>query len=846
MTMRLIISILLALTGGAVAQHVHMHIPEVSQYLSAIESEFSAWYHGPRPTITRPTQAPQPFHSPTPTASCAYWLEDIKHQGIAAFNSDPSTYQVFRNVKDFGAKGDGVTDDTAAIQAAISSGGRCAPGSCSSTTTTPAVVYFPAGVYMISSSIIDYYYTQIIGNPNCVPTIKAFANYTGANGLGLIDGDRYGANGLGFGATNVFYRQIRNFVIDTTSVPANQSVTGIHWPTAQATSLQFITFNLSQEAGTQHQGVFIESGSGGFLGDLAFHGGLYGIQNGNQQFTQSRLNFTNVVTAINQLWDWGWLYQDINIENCSVGINMSSGGSTAQAVGSVVLIDSTISNTPIGVVTAHDLTSQPAAGGSLILENVALNNVPIAVQGAGAVTALSGSSASSVISGWGEGHEYTPNGPTNFEGTSPANARPSSLIDRSGRYYSQAKPQYQQYPVSAFISARSSGATGDGHTDDTTALQTAINVATAQGKILFLDHGDYKITRTLTIPAGARIVGESYSVILSSGDFFNNINSSQPVLRVGLAKQGGKIELSDIIVSTQGPQAGAILIEHNLAAPRGDPSGYWDVHTRIGGFAGSDLQVAECPTTPNITTPPAPVNSNCIAAYMSLHITPDASGFYAENNWLWTADHDIDDPQLTQLTIYTGRGLLDQSDGPVWLVGTSVEHHSKYQYQFSDASDVFAGFIQTETPLSFVPYFHSGIRYYQPNPPASEPFPYVAAIDDPYFPPVARAVNLTSSNTSIPTEDAWGLRIVNSKDILIYGAGLYSFFDNYSTNCSDQGNGEVCQNHIADIDGSRAVSIYALNTVGTHYSVQLDGVDVAFYSENLDGFVETIAIFRTG
>ena len=126
-------------------------------------------------------------------------------------------------------------------------------------STAPAVVYFPSGTYIISSSIVDYYFTQLIGNPNSRPILKATPNFSG---FGLIDGDQYQAGGvLGFGATNVFYRQVRNFVLDMTAIPAGSAATGIHWPTAQATSVQNVIFRMSDAPGTKHQGFFIESGT---------------------------------------------------------------------------------------------------------------------------------------------------------------------------------------------------------------------------------------------------------------------------------------------------------------------------------------------------------------------------------------------------------------------------------------------------------------------------------------------------------------------------------------------------------------------------------------------------------
>ena len=707
MHFRLLLAPLLA-ASTAVAQHVHFEPPLVHKYVESMLSEFHEYktYPGPSPTWWHHhPHPPYPTHPipPPPKNKCDYWLADIKHQGIAAFNPSPNTYTVFRNVKDYGAVGDGVTDDTVAINSAISSGGRCAPGSCASTTVTPAVVYFPPGTYMINDSIVDYYYTQLIGNPNCLPTIRAFSTFAATNGsIGLIDGDPYGANGLDYGSTNVFWRQIRNFILDMTLIPASSSATGVHWPTGQATSLQNVIFEMSSNNGTQHQGIFIESGSGGFMNDLVFNGGLYGLNVGNQQFTMRNLTFNNAVTAINQIWDWGWTYYGITINNCTTGLNMYSGGPTALSVGSITFFDSSISDTQVAIRTGYTANSQPPTANSLILENIHLSNTPVAVEGGANTTVLQGTPANSYISAWGEGHSYTPNGPNTFQGPIQPVSRPASLLQADGKYYERSKPQYQQYGVSDFISARSVGATGDGHTDDTKALQKAINLAAAQRKILFVDHGDYLVSKTIHVPAGSKIVGEAYSVILSYGRFFNNINNPKPIVQIGKPGETGTVEWSDMIVSTQGQQRGAILFEYNIKSPAGTPTGVWDVHARIGGFAGSNLQLAQCPTTPNVTVTAANLDYNCIAAFLSVYITPSAAGIYLENNWIWTADHDVEDPLLRQITVYTGRGLLDESkSGPVWLVGTAVEHHVKYEYQFANTQDVFAGQVSDYAATKF-------------------------------------------------------------------------------------------------------------------------------------------------
>lgn len=144
-----------------------------------------------------------------------------------------------------------------------------------------------------------------------------------------------------------------------------------------------------------------------------------------------------------------------------------------------------------------------------------------------------------------------------------------------------------------------------------------------------------------------------------------------------------------------------------------------------------------------------------------------------------------------------------------------MEHHFLYQYQFAGASNIVAGFVQTET------------AYYQPNPDAaSGPYPTDSSLHDPVY----------------SGGEAYGLRILDTQQMTIYGAGLYSFFQNYDGTCSGYPTPANCQADIFSIEGSTSdLKVFMLSTIGAVNQVVQDGVVLALASDNLATYAESIA-----
>lgn len=225
----------------------------------------------------------------------------------------------------------------------------------------------------------------------------------------------------------------------------------------------------------------------------------------NQQYALRAVSFDNVKTGIFVDHVFTLSLQGLSFHNVDVGVNFTA--KPKNSVGSLILIDSEASSTKKLIVSQHTQN----ADGSIIIENVKLDDVDVAVADRDDKPILPGS-ASTTIKSYIQGTVYKDATSGKYMETSGNPSRAQTLVDHSGKYFTKSRPQFEKFAAGCFSSVANFGAIGDGKTDSTKAINDALK-ANANKRITYFPAGTYRVTDTVHVPVGSRLVGEAWSTI---------------------------------------------------------------------------------------------------------------------------------------------------------------------------------------------------------------------------------------------------------------------------------------------------------------------------------------------
>ena len=393
-----------------------------------------------------------------------------------------------RNVKDYGAKGDGVSDDTQAFLDALNQGRDGQPPFLSA-----AAVYVPPGTYLIKKTLILWRQTLLFGEWTDPPTLvlapnspdfqdpknpKPFLVTAGGYNAPAYSTDWKTRTDQYNGKTNnTFYIFLQDLKI---KVGANNLGCdhAVYWACAQQTGIRNVAIDGGQAAYALEAGL---DGGGGVWEGLTVSNSVNGVLGSScSQMMVRDCTFNTPVSVGNYyLCNWTFLATKFN----SPGRGMRLGTS----LGTVTILDSQFLNrTPL--VTGEK--------NCLYMENVRCEKV-----------SRSGTDRSTGLLGnWMSG-KIIKNGVT------------MANHDRS-RALPIEKPVYKSgvdfpRPSVACVNIKDLGAKGDGTSDDTAVIQQALRKYSE----IFFPLGTYLVSQPLIVRAGQQLWGQSVgSIIQLQGD----------------------------------------------------------------------------------------------------------------------------------------------------------------------------------------------------------------------------------------------------------------------------------------------------------------------------------------
>ncbi len=552
--------------------------------------------------------------------------------------------------------GDGVTDDAAAIQAAIDAAEAKGGG---------GLVFLPAGRYRITRTVYVWPGVRIFGVGRARPAI-VLAPHTpgfqqGVGSMVLFAGNRPGAARPGLygpiergqvpvppptsvpfdprvadANPGTFYSALSN--VDFEIGDGNPAATAVRFHAAQHAYLSHIDFRL----GAALAGIY-QAGNIGM--DLAFHGGRYGILTEKPspawQYTLLDSTFDGQRDAAIREHEASLTLVNVTMRDVPVGIEIDRGYGD-QVWGSDVRFENVAR---AGVLISNEASAFTQIG----FENATASGTPVFARFRDSGRTVAGPAARYRVAAFSHGVTLPGLGQMGKVETR-IDAAPLSALPGRPKPAIRALP-----PVAAWSNVRDFGAKGDDATDDTAAIQRAIDTK----RIVYFPTGFYRVSDTLRLRPDSVLIGlhPSLTQIVLADDSPGYRGVGSPKALVESAK-GGDAIVSGLGLFTGGvnPRATALLWR------AGEESLVDDV--KFQGGHGTNLADGTRfnPYNANQTADADP-KKRWDGQYPSLWVTDGGGGTF---NGLWTPD------------TYAQAGLyVSDTTTPGRVYEMSAEHHRR-------------------------------------------------------------------------------------------------------------------------------------------------------------------------